>query len=197
MPTFGEPHREYVPKIGEEVLVTDRLGTFRVEEIDVERKTAVLRILRSNAIMQDVAWDTVWPLDATAREILGQARAGLGTLRAELIRKLLLNLHVPVAERLLIGNLYADEVAGAIRAILAERGAFPKPRQGTVTYEGAVIRTDTGQPEITWERSHPLDPTTVAERRRKTFTDVDSAISAYIDSEWPRGIDGIVIERRR
>jgi hypothetical protein len=41
------PPGEYVPEVGEEVLVIDHLGTFLVEEIDVEQKTAVLRSTQS------------------------------------------------------------------------------------------------------------------------------------------------------
>lgn len=75
MPTINEPQREYVPRVGEEVLVTDHLGSFFVEEINVEQKTADLRVLRSNIAMKGVAWNTIWPLDKTAREILERARA--------------------------------------------------------------------------------------------------------------------------
>lgn len=117
--------------------------------------------------------------------------------RSGLIRKLLLNLHVNVAERQILGILHEDEVAEAVRAILDEQGAFPKRRQGPVVYEGAVITADNGKPEITWERPLPLDLTVIAEQRIRTFPNVDSAIRAFIDSEWPRGIDGITIQRRR
>ncbi len=117
--------------------------------------------------------------------------------RSQLIRKLVLNLHVNVAERKILGTLQKHEVAEVIRAILDEQGAFPRRRQGPVVYERAVITTDNGQPEITWERPHLFDLTVVAEQRRQTFANLDSAITTYIDSEWPRGIDGITIQQRR
>lgn len=109
----------------------------------------------------------------------------------------MLNLHVTVAERQALGAVREQEVAETIKAILDEQGAFPRPRSGTVVFEGAVITDDCGQVEITWQRAHPLNPTIVAEQRRQTFTDLDSAIRAYIDSEWPRGIDGIALQRQR
>jgi len=115
--------------------------------------------------------------------------------RSELIRKLVLNLHVNVIERQILGILHEEEVTEAIRAILDEQGAFPRRRYGPSVYEGAVITTDNGQPEVTWERPSPLNPTVVADQRRQTFANMDAAIRAYIDSEWPRGIDGIVIHR--
>jgi hypothetical protein len=107
-----------------------------------------------------------------------------------------LNLHVDVAERQLLGILREDEVTEAVREILDERGAFPQRRHGPVVYEGAVITADNGKLEISWARTLPLDSTVIAEQRRQTFPDVDSAIKAFINSEWPRGIDGIAIQRR-
>ena len=68
------PDGEYAPRVGEEVLVTDHLGVFLVEEIDCERKTAVLRVLRSNRVMDEVAWDNIWPVDRTAWEIVAVQR---------------------------------------------------------------------------------------------------------------------------
>lgn len=117
--------------------------------------------------------------------------------RAELVKKLVLNPHANAVERQFLGTLNEDEIAEAIRAILQERGAFPKPREGRVVYEGAVITTDTGRAEITWERSQAHNPTVLAEQWRQSFPDLDSAIRAYIDSEWPKGIDGIAIQRLR
>jgi hypothetical protein len=102
-----------------------------------------------------------------------------------------------VAERHVLGVVHESELLEVIKSVLAKQGAFPERRQGSLMYEGAVIMTDTGQPEITWERLHPTHPTIVAQRRRETFTDLDSAIRAYIDSEWSRGIDGIAIRRLR
>ena len=43
--------REYVPAVGEEVLVLNHLGSFMVEEVDAELKTASLRALRSGVPM--------------------------------------------------------------------------------------------------------------------------------------------------
>lgn len=117
--------------------------------------------------------------------------------RESLIKKLLQNLHVTVAERQVLGALHEREVAETIKAILEEQGAFPRPRSGKIVFEGAVITANKGQLDITWARAYPLNPTIVAKHRRETFTDLDAAIRAYIDSEWPRGIDGIPIHRQQ
>lgn len=59
--------RGYVPAVGEEVLLLNHLGTFKVEEVDADAKTANLRVLRSGVLMKDVEWSTIWPLDDNTR----------------------------------------------------------------------------------------------------------------------------------
>jgi hypothetical protein len=62
--------RDYVPTVGEEVLLLNHLGTFMVEEVDSDSKTASLRVLRSGVLMKDVEWRTIWPLDDNTRAVL-------------------------------------------------------------------------------------------------------------------------------
>jgi hypothetical protein len=59
-----------------------------------------------------------------------------------------LNLHVTVAERQVLGTVHEREVAKTIKAILDEQGAFPRPRSGKAVFEGAVIAVDDGLLEI-------------------------------------------------
>jgi len=47
--------------------VVNHLGTFMVEEVDADAKTASLRVLRSGILMKDVEWHTIWPLDDKLR----------------------------------------------------------------------------------------------------------------------------------
>jgi len=61
--------------VGEEVLLMDHLGSFLVEEIDVERKTAALRRLGTYVLIKDVDWNRIWPLDDKIRELIAQLRA--------------------------------------------------------------------------------------------------------------------------
>jgi hypothetical protein len=49
--------------------------------------------------------------------------------------------------------------------------------------------------QITQERAYPLDPYTVAERRIETFEELNTAVEAFIDSEWKDGIDGIKLQQ--
>jgi hypothetical protein len=62
--------RDHVPTVGEEVLLLNHLGTFMVEEVDGDAKTASLRVLRSGVLMKDVGWSTIWPLDDKTRAVL-------------------------------------------------------------------------------------------------------------------------------
>jgi hypothetical protein len=82
-----KPH-EYAPTIGEEVLVTNHLGSFMVEEIDAEAKTASLRVLRSGVLMKNVTWSTIWPLSNEIRDLLREIAAG-GEVNSEILRKFL------------------------------------------------------------------------------------------------------------
>lgn len=56
----ASPHSQHIPKVGEEVYVTNYLGSFLVEGVDAEAKTAGLRVLRSGVLLNDVAWTTIW-----------------------------------------------------------------------------------------------------------------------------------------
>jgi hypothetical protein len=66
-PELSPTRHECVPTVGEEALVVNHLGTFIVEEIDADAKTASLRVLRSGILMKDVEWHTIWPLDDKLR----------------------------------------------------------------------------------------------------------------------------------
>lgn len=83
------------------------------------------------------------------------------------------------------------EVAEVLRYLLSSDGAFPRQAREGAVYEGASIARRSSGAQITWERGYAWDPSTVAERRKQTFSDLDTAIEAFIDSEWPNGIDGI------
>lgn len=66
-PDLSPTRREYVPTVGEAVLVVNHLGTFVVEEVDADANTASLRVLRSGLLMKDVEWRTICPLDDATR----------------------------------------------------------------------------------------------------------------------------------
>jgi hypothetical protein len=66
-PGLSSIRHECVPTVGEEVLVVNHLGTFVVEEVDADAKTASLRVSRSGVLMKDVEWHTIWPLEEKLR----------------------------------------------------------------------------------------------------------------------------------
>ena len=55
--------RSRLPLVGDEVVLTGRFdGRFLVEEVDGDKKTAVLRHMRTNNLVKDVAWTIMYPL---------------------------------------------------------------------------------------------------------------------------------------
>ena len=53
----------------------NHLGTFLVEEVNVEAKTATLRRLQSNALVKDVEWSRIQLLDDELHERLERMKA--------------------------------------------------------------------------------------------------------------------------
>ena len=113
--------------------------------------------------------------------------------RAHMLEKLVVEGHVNVAERLSLGAVTRIDVANVLKSLLLQHGAFPIRCRGNAIYEGATITNSSSGLKITWERAYPLDSTTVAQRRVEVFTEIDTAIQAFIDSEWAAGIDGIAV----
>jgi hypothetical protein len=111
-----------------------------------------------------------------------------------LLKKLVVHWHVNVAERTVLGSVARQEVASLVKSILLTDGVFPdKDREGVV-YEGAILARSSSGIQITWSRAYAWDPFTLAERRVEAFSDIDSAVEAFIDSEWKTGIDGIALK---
>lgn len=111
--------------------------------------------------------------------------------RTALLRKLVVQGHISVAERCAIEPVQRREVAELLESLLLSDGVFPLQAIEGIVYEGASIARNSYGAQITWKRGYAWDPSTVAERRTQTFSDIDTAIEAFIDSEWPSGIDGI------
>ena len=116
--------------------------------------------------------------------------------RFRLLEKLILEGHVNVTERQSLGVVGRVEVAEILKSFLLRDGAFPFPREGRAVYEGATITSLQSGAKITWERGYPWDPSRIADRRIELFTEIDSAVEAFIDSEWGAGIDGIMLARQ-
>ena len=104
--------------------------------------------------------------------------------------------HINVAERLSLGAITENEVARTLKAHLLRHGIYPLRPERAAVYEGATILTKPSGFQITWERGYALDPHTVAQRHVEGFTNIDTAIKVFMESEWKSGIDGIQITRQ-
>jgi hypothetical protein len=63
-----------------------------------------------------------------------------------------------------------------------------------VVHEGAILqKLAGGRFRLTLQRSHPIAPKVLATKKESDFKDAKAAIKAFIESEWPKGIDGIAI----
>jgi hypothetical protein len=114
--------------------------------------------------------------------------------RGQLLIRLVVDGHVSVAERQVLGAVGRQEVKEIVKSLLTQEGVFPKHGTTKGVYEGATLAHARSNVEITWERPYPWDPFTVAERRVETFATADAAIERFIDSEWRTGIDGIRLQ---
>jgi len=114
--------------------------------------------------------------------------------RTLLLRKLIVDGHLNVAERELVIPVRRQEVAAIIHSILRADSVFPAKGREGFAYEGATIGLVSSGAQITYSRNHPVHPQLVAGRRVERYEDLDAAVEAFIDCEWRKGIDGIPIE---
>jgi hypothetical protein len=122
--------------------------------------------------------------------------------REQLIEKLVTTMRLSVPERaaLSTNSVRYSEVATVVARVLEDTGYFPpnaRPwQQGNIVHEGAILQKLSGGGfRLTLQRSHPIGPTVLAAKRESDFQNARAAIKAFISSEWPKGIDGIVIKR--
>lgn len=122
--------------------------------------------------------------------------------REQLIEELVSTMHLNVLERaaLATNSVRYSEVAAVVERVLEDAGYFPPNappwHEGNVVHEGAILQKLSGGGfRLTFQRGHPIAPTVLAEQKESDFQDAGAAIEAFIRSEWPKGIDGIAIER--
>lgn len=65
----------FVPEIGQEVLVVNHLGVFRITSVDFSAKSANVTVLRSGASLEGIPWDSMTPWDEETRRIVEKAAA--------------------------------------------------------------------------------------------------------------------------
>jgi hypothetical protein len=120
------------------------------------------------------------------------------TTRDALIEKLVVQLHLSVPDRQLLGSdsVSVEEVAAVVHRVFQQHGVFPPHagvrKPGELVFEGHfLVRRPDGKVELMWQRNHPINPTELAERDSTLYVDPDQAVQAFIEKEWSRGIDGI------
>jgi hypothetical protein len=121
--------------------------------------------------------------------------------REQFVEKLVNTMHLNVPERLALSpsTVSYSEVAVVIARVLDRCGSFPENARlwqpGCVVDERTMLhKLPDGRIRLTRQRHHPIAPQKLAEKKEADFNNLESAITAYIQSEWPRGIDGIRIE---
>jgi hypothetical protein len=123
--------------------------------------------------------------------------------RSSLIEKLVLTLHLNVAERKILGMkpVLESEVATVIKRVLEDRGRFPPHatpwQQGHNVFEGHFLELhSSGRARLWWQRHLATNPYQLAEQRYWDFSDVERAVVEFVRKEWVAvhgGIDGIPI----
>lgn len=114
--------------------------------------------------------------------------------RTLLLRKLVVDRHLNVAERRVVVPVRRQDVVAILRSILRAESVFPAEGHEGIAYEGATIGRISSGVQITLNRNDPVHPQVVACRRVEHYDDLDTAIEAFIDREWSEGIDGVLIE---
>ena len=124
----------------------------------------------------------------------------VGFDRNMLIGKLVITGHLNVPERLALGSqpLNMSEVAAVVISVLKETGSFPEKAnlwiQGQIVDERAILqKLPDGKLRLIQQRANPIDPTVLDQQKLTDFSDVESAVKSYINTEWGGGIDGIPI----
>lgn len=115
-------------------------------------------------------------------------------IRQELLRRLVISGHLNVAERQALGSVSRSEVAEIVKSLLLAIDKFPVRNEGKAVREGATITKRKSEIQITWQRSYPWNPFSVAESRKEAFTNLEAAVERFVETEWKSGIDGINLD---
>jgi len=111
--------------------------------------------------------------------------------RILLLRKLVLDRHLSVSERPILGAVARQEVAAIVKSLLLADTVFPIEGREGFGFEGAFLGLTSSGIQLVSSRTYATNPRVVAERRVVHFKDIDTATEAFINSEWINGIDGI------
>jgi len=124
--------------------------------------------------------------------------------RSALVEKLVLTLHLNVAERKMLGSepVRASEVANVIARVLKNCGKFPPDatpwQQGRNVFEGHFLEVlRDARVRLWWQRHLATNPYQLAEQRHWDFSNSNRAVAEFVKKEWVEpheGIDGIPIK---
>jgi len=63
----------FVPEVGQEVLIVNHLGVFRIIFVDSNARSANVTVLRSGALLEGIPWDSMTPWDDETRCLVERA----------------------------------------------------------------------------------------------------------------------------
>jgi len=121
--------------------------------------------------------------------------------RESLLEKLVASQQLGMPERQRWGPspVKIEEILAIVKRLLDRDGVFPvrakKWNPGEPVFEGHfLVKIPNGEVELNWQRSLPIAPNELAEQFSSVYDSADRAVLAFIQNEWPRGIDGITFE---
>jgi hypothetical protein len=65
----------FVPEVGQEILIVNHLGVFRITSVDPNARSANVTVLRSGASLEGIPWDSMTPWDDETRRVVERAAA--------------------------------------------------------------------------------------------------------------------------
>jgi len=121
--------------------------------------------------------------------------------RSSLIEKLVLTLHLNVAERKAFGPdpVLKSEVSSVVLRVLKDSGRFPPEaapwQQGRNVFEGYFLEPlPDGTVRLWCQRHLATNPYQLAQQIHSDFSDLNRAVEEFVTKEWAAAqIDGIPI----
>ena len=116
------------------------------------------------------------------------------TTAKQIVAKLIHEGHISVPERQALsdGRVERQMVADLLRDALEAHGRFPKHIGLSDAYSGRILeKTADGKYQMIWRAEVGLARYETAAIDQ--FTNMHEAVDAFIDHEWPDGIDGVPI----
>ena len=121
----------------------------------------------------------------------------MNTRREELVLKFLVQYYLDGSDHAEFGSdtVSLAEMATAVKGVLETHVYFPplaKPWEpGEASYEGAFLEKLEGHRfRVHRQLSYAGNPGECAERTTQDYDDFDSALKAYLQSEWGEAFDG-------